>query len=132
MQPPYNDPLPSWSLAGRLYAVVDTSDLANAGHRAEPLYRPRSNLAALTDSPYLVEVDPAALSWLKTALWPNDDWGLFLVLPERQGSSRPDEAFRALHRHLLTFLQVLSPTGDLWLFRGHGPRLVPAFLGARA
>jgi hypothetical protein len=92
----------------------------------------RSNLAALTDSPYLVEVDPAALSWLKTALWPNDDWGLFLVLPERQGSSRPDEAFRALHRHLLTFLQVLSPTGDLWLFRGHGPRLVPAFLGARA
>ena len=127
----------SWSLAGRLYAVVDACGrphvplhLAKASHRAEPLYRPRSNLAALADTPYLVEVDPSALLWFQTALWPDEDWGLFLVLPEPQGSPRSDTTLRALHRHLRTFLQVLSPTSDLWLFRGHDPRLVPAFLGA--
>ena len=73
-------------------------------------------------APYLVRLDPADpfTDWVLERGWGNH-WGIFAALPA-------SAAFKAVRKHLRSFLRVRSPEGKPLLFRYYDPRVFRVYL----
>ena len=115
-----------WADRGRLFAILDATDVpevplravALGDSRAISLYKGRAEEDLSAIAPFLVQVDSNTLDWISGDLWP-DPWGIFMLA---------DVTLEQLRTHFRQFLIVRGPADESWYFRFYDPRVFSKYI----
>jgi len=123
----FADALERMARSGRLFAAVDGADAEGVAdkareigvHAAVCLYRPKDESELAEVAPYLFQVDPATLAWLREGLALDPALCIFMLA---------DTNLEGVRRHLRRYLVVQSPAGTKMNFRFYDPRVLVTWL----